>query len=195
MVEKLVAQQGAAEVVTTAETTTAVAEKTVFLGMTGGQLIAFGVGVVAGAAICYAGYQYYKKTKTDPTTMATATPVSNTSLFVQRKSLKNVKELIARKEYVPTLDAENLNNWFRNNRVEISDAKLMIAFPNDKVLNAVGYSMDDDKSVDLDKLVVQSVYNSKNGAVYKLRCIGYDNIDSQLQARLLENDGLVILDY
>jgi hypothetical protein len=115
-------------------------------------------------------------------------------MFKKHKSLKSSNDILSRLEHVSTLDAENLHNWFKSNQVEIKEAKYMIAVPNEEVLRGVGYALDSTSTVDLDKFLVQSVYNSNTGAIYKLRFIGFDNIDSKLQAELLENDGLVILD-
>lgn len=158
------------------------AEKIVFLGMTTSQLISVGAGVVVGGALCYAGYKYYRKRSNE-----------EINIFKEKGNLKSIKELMARQEHIATLDSANLQNWFHINHVEIEEAKLMIAIPNDKVLNAVGYKLDDADSK-LDKCIIQSIYNSKNGKVYKLRFLAYDSIESNLQAKLLENNGLVILD-
>jgi hypothetical protein len=147
--------------------------------------LAFGVGIVAGVVIVYAGYQYYKKKNVR----------ENENLYAKRKNLKGINELLAKQENVATVDYENLEGWFKGNPVEVKDAKLMIAIPDEKILNAVGYALDDSQSVDLSKYLIQSVFNSKSGTVYKLRIIKFENIESQLQAQLLENEGMVILNY
>ena len=171
------------QVAGTAETAAAAesVKNTVAAGITLPQVAAFGVGVVAGAALCYAGYRYHKFRTPDPE----STPQQS-----GRKELKDLDELLAQQEHVSLLDAETLETWFSSNRVESGDAKLMIAIPSDKVLSAVGYS---GSSADLSKYLIQSIYSSKTGAVHKLRLIGFDSIDSKLEAQLLENDGLVIL--
>lgn len=148
------------------------------------QVIAFGAGIIVGGVCCYAGYKYYKNR---------ICADKNENLFRQTKNLRSIRELASSQEYVSTLDSANLQEWFANNHVEIADAKLMIAIASDKVLNAVGYMLDDD-TIDLDKIIVQSIYNSKSGMIYKMRFIAFDCIESNLQAKLLENNGLVILD-
>lgn len=180
MMGKVFAQEAAGTVTANVES----AEKVVFLGMTAPQLVAFGAGVAVGGVLCYAGYRLYKK-------KADAAETGN--LFEKRRKLKSIRELVPKQEHIPALDSLNVREWFRDNHVEIEDVKLMIAIPSDKVLNAVGYVLDDDE-IDLDKFIIQSIYNSKNGTVYKLRFVAFDSIESALQAKLLENNGLVILD-
>ncbi len=172
--KSVIAQQVAAGTVT--------AKKIVFLGMTTSQLIAVGAGVIVGGALGYAGYKYYKNKYNE-----------ETNIFKEKEALKSVKELMIKQEHIDTLDSANLQEWFHVNHVEIENAKLMIAIPNDKVLNAVGYKLDDADS-ELDNCLIQAIYNSKNGKVYKLRFLSYRSIESNLQAKILENNGLVILD-
>jgi len=178
MIKTVLAQQAIAEAVTAGVEP---AKKVVFLGMTAPQLIALGAGIAVGGILCYAGYKYYKKKSNE------------VNIFGEKKDLKSFTELKSKQEHIATLDSANLRNWFQDNHVEIEDAKLMIAIPSDKVLNAVGYKLDD-ADEDLDKCVIQSIYNSKNGRIYKLRFISYESIESNLHAKLLENNGLVILD-
>lgn len=180
MMEEVIVQESVAETVAA----NVEPAKEVLLGMTTPQIIVFGAGIVFGGVCCYAGYKCYKnKISAD----------KSENLFKEKKKLKSIRELVSRQEHVSTLDSANLREWFKKNHVEIENAKLMLAIPSDKVLNAVGYTLDDDK-VDLDKFIIQSIYDSKNGMIYKWRFITFDSIESSLQAKLLENNGLVILD-
>ncbi len=156
----------------------------VFLGMTAPVVIAFGAGIAVGGVLCYAGYRYYKNKKIAS---------EGENLFKQRKAFKSIRESASRQEHISILDSGNLRDWFRDNHVEIKDAKLMIAIPTEKALNAVGYTLDDN-AIDVDKFIIQSIYNSKNGTIYKLRFVTFDSIESDLQSKLFENNGLVILD-
>lgn len=159
------------------------AREIVFLGMTAPQLFALGAGIAVGGALCYAGIKLYKNR------------VANEagSLFKERRKLKGARELASRQEHISILDSKNVQEWFRDNHVEMKDAKLMLALPSDKTLGAVGYALNDGE-MDIDKFIIQAVYDSKNGTIYKLRFAAFDSIESNLQAKLMENDGLVILD-
>lgn len=181
MIEKVFVRQGTAEAVAASIEP---AEKVLFWGLTAPEVFALGAGIVVGCVCCYVGYRYYKnEINVD----------KSENLFHERKKLKSIRELTSEQEYVSILDSANLREWFNNNRMETEDAKLMIAIPSDKVLNAVGYILDDD-AVDLDKFIIQSIFNSQSGTIYKLRFVAFDSVESNLYAKLLKNNGLVILD-
>lgn len=188
MTEEILAQQSAVGVMAAS----ADPAKKIFLGMTGLQAGAFAAGVVLGGFLCYAGYRYYKN-RTCVDFDGNVISDEGESLFEEKKHYKSMRELISRQEHVSVLDGANLQEWFRNNHVETEDAKLMLAIPTAQTLSAVGYRLEEDGE-GLDKRLIQAIYNSKNGTIYKLRFVAFDSIDSLLQAKLLENDGLVILD-
>jgi|GEM_PF-3731308 len=160
-------------------------EKAVFCGLTANQL-ALGAGIIIGAAACYAGYRIYKSKLADK-------DQDTASLFSTSKTLKSISELKPKSEKIENVTSSTLKEWFEDNAVDIQNAKLMIALPNKQTLKSIGYDLDDDV-FDLGKCLIQSIYNSKDGTVYKFRFIEFENIDSKLQAKLVEDGGLVILD-
>ena len=151
-------------------------------GLTGVQIFSLGFGIVVGCALLYIGYKFYKKRR-----------LETLNIFDSKKNLRSFSELESKKEHIVLLDSSNLRKWFHDNRVEEKEAKLMIAIPSEKVINALGYKLDAPQ-IDLEKCIIQSIYNSKTGSIYKLRFIAYESIESVLQVKLLENNGLVILD-
>lgn len=178
--KEVITQQATTEVMTLGSDT---AKKVVFLGMTTPELIALGAGIIVGGAICYWGYKKLIKSSKKPANM-----------FEENKKLKSFRELILKQEKIATLDSANLLDWFDENHSDYENAKLMIAVPTDKVLHAIGYKIDESNK-DLKNSIIQSIYDSKKGTVYKYRFVTYESIESDLQAKLLENEGLVILDY
>lgn len=158
------------------------AERSSSVGLGIPEIVALGAGIAVGCAICYLGYRAYKHRRRP-----------NVSIFENKKSLKNINELLSKQEHIHNLDSQNLRDWFSKNHMNNSEAKLMIAIPSETVINAIGYSLSNSE-VNLEKSIIQAIYNSKTGQVYKLRFVTYTSIESNLQAKLLENNGLVILD-
>ena len=158
------------------------AKKIVFLGMTAPELVAVGAGVAVGGALCYTGYRIYKRRKNEENDQT------------KSNNLKSVSELLSISEYIPTLDSNNLQIWFQQNHVDFENAKLMIAIPTVHALAAIGYQYDT-PDIKLENYIIQSIYDSKSGVIYKFRFVEYGSIESSIQVKLLENDGLVILNY
>lgn len=166
----------------------AAAQPATFLGMTAPQWLSFGAGIAAGTALFCAGFRAYRTHKTRNLLK------KNSHSSSPGRPLKGFRELLSTQEYVAALDADNLHSWFADHPADAEDAKFMISIPDDKVLQAVGYSPEGSDGVDFGKCLIQSVYSSRDGTVYHLRFIRFDSIDSTFQANLLEHDGLVILD-
>lgn len=152
-------------------------EKTIFLDMTASQLAALGIGIAVGGTLCYLAYRHYRKKVTAKE---------------EKKNYKSFEELMAQCEFIDVLNFGNIKDWFDSNHVERDNIKWMIAFPSEELLNSVGYTLNG--SPNPNKMVVMSVYDSKNGTVYKLRFVIYENIESNLHSKLLEDNGLVIID-
>lgn len=138
--------------------------------------LGIGIGVVIGLAGCYAIYRYTKSK--NPAT--------------EVKNLKSISELIKQKEHINTFTSENMINWFHENKGTFNDSiKMVVATPTKEALEGLGYTID--AKVDAKQNILQFFYDDEASLALKIRFVEYDNIDSNLQAHLLDNDGLIVI--
>ena len=135
-----------------------------------------GIGVAIGIVGCYAAYRYTKGKNT-------------TSVG---KNLKSIGELISQKEHVATFTSEDMINWFHENKGSFDDSiKMVVATPTKEALEGLGYTID--AKVNAKQNILQFFYNDETSMAMKIRLVEYENIDTNLQAHLLDNDGLIVI--
>lgn len=138
--------------------------------------LGIGIGVAIGLAGCYVVYRYSKSKNT-------------TSM---KKNLKSSGELISQKEHIATFTSENMINWFHENKGSFDDSiKMVVATPTKEALEGLGYTID--AKLNAKQNILQFFYDDKSSVALKIRLVEYDNIDSNLQAHLLDNDGLIVI--
>ena len=156
--------------------------------------VAFGIGitvgvVVAGAAIYYV---YNKKKNIEIEREAEASEKFAEKLRSKKSSVKSLKELLVTQAYVDLLTSKELTNWFRDNQDGLETSyKMIISIPTEDIINGLGYTKDVD--IDPDKNVLQLFYDDENKKVLKIRLVGFTDIESNLQAHLLEEDGMLVI--
>ncbi|MCR5701154.1 MAG: hypothetical protein K6G76_03295 [Lachnospiraceae bacterium] len=154
------------------------------------EVLAVGSGVIVGAAICYGGYcllKYHSK-KSD---------LKEDDIFAEKIRKKEeqenkLHELLSRQVHIELLTARELTTWFKDNRNSVpKNAKMIIVTPTFDNMRGLGYY--GDYNFDLDTNLVQVFYDDESGEVYKIRLVSFTNIESNLQANLIEQDGMMVV--
>ena len=105
---------------------------------------------------------------------------------------QKLNDLITNQTYVELLTARELTDWFRK-KIEkvISKAKMMVLVPSEEHMRGLGYPAETD--IDVDTNVVQLFYDEDTNEAVLVRLVNYTDIESNLQARLIENDGMLVV--
>jgi hypothetical protein len=154
------------------------------------EVLAVGGGIVVGVAICYVGYRVYKN-------YSEKNAQKEKDIFAEKlkekeAQAKRFSDLLSSQIYVENLTAKDLTAWFKENRNTVpEDAKMIIITPTEANLKGLGYSADSD--LDIDTNVIQVFYNDVTSEVYKNRLVNFTNIESNLQAQLIEQDGMMVV--
>lgn len=105
---------------------------------------------------------------------------------------KRYEELMATQSYVEVLTSSELSAWFKANKDMMGEnIKMLIVTPTDEIMKGLGYIAGD--RIDTESNLVQLFYNEKTGNVLKIRLINYAEIDSNLQANLIEQEGMMVV--
>lgn len=147
-------------------------------------------GVVLGAAICYGGYclyKYYKQKK-----VIKEKDVFAEKLKVKKEKEQKLKELINNQTYVELLSTRELTSWFKENRSRVdSTAKMIITTPTEDNLRGLGYPAE--SNLDVNSNIIQLFYDEEHGNALLVRLVNYTDIDSNLQAKLIEQEGMLVV--
>ena len=115
---------------------------------------------------------------------------------IKKKDIKQdsvIDELIKNQCYVEDLTIEELLTWFKEHKNQVPDtAKMVIAIPDDRIIK--GFDRVLNGQIEKTKTVIQLFYNDTEEKFYLNRLINYKNIDTNLQARLIEEDGMIVID-
>ncbi len=88
--------------------------------------------------------------------------------------------------------AKLMNEWFKNNSEAMADdVTRLYAFPKKDILDHLGFHISDE--LDPDKHLIQMFYDSKTRDVLGMRIVRFDEIESNFQAKILENDGVLMV--
>lgn len=158
------------------------------------QTLAFGGGILVGAAIIGVGYYCYKQhqknvklSEEEMSDKKFADKVKKTE-----ESAKKFEELMASQSYVELLTAKELTSWFKENRANVDkDAKMIITYPTEDTLKGLGYYSNE--KLDVDTNIIQLFYNEDTSEVLKIRLVSYSEIESNLQATLIEQEGMMVV--
>ena len=94
-------------------------------------------------------------------------------------------------EYITEpLTSAILVQWFKNNKSSLGEnVTKIIAIPTSDLLNHIGYHLD--AELDEDKNLIQYYYDNTTGDLLGVRVVRFDEIDSNLQTKLLESKGFL----
>ena len=123
----------------------------------------------------------------------TTTALDTMLLFNAIKSIgsKFIASIEDKVEYITEpLTSNNIVQWFKNNKASLEeDVTRVIAIPKKDVLEHIGYHLD--AELDESKNLLQYYSKNETGDILGLRIIRYENIDSNLQSKLLESQGIL----
>ena len=105
---------------------------------------------------------------------------------------KKFKDLVTNQYFTETLSSKELTAWFREHQVEFTEkTKMIITYLSDEVLSGLGYKATIDFSKD--NSLLQFICDNNAKKVYKIRLVTFANISSNLQAKLIENNGMLVV--
>lgn len=159
------------------------------------ETLLFASGVAAGAVVIYGAYRYYQYHKTTDASSST-----NRDIFAERLKAKEEKatklaELISNQTYVELLTSKELTAWFRKNISQFGEnVKMMVVTPTEEHMEGLGYPTANE--LDINTNILQLIFKDSEKdeiKVLKTRLINFTDIDSNLQAHLIEQDGMLIV--
>lgn len=155
----------------------------------------FAGGVAVGAVVIYGAYRYYQHHKSSTINNSTENAIFTAKLKEKEEKTAKLAELVSNQTYVELLTSKELTTWFRDNILQIGkNAKMMIVTPTEEHMGGLGYPTDND--LDVNTNVLQLIFeDSENNTikVLKTRLINFTDIDSNLQAHLIEENGMLIV--
>lgn len=104
---------------------------------------------------------------------------------------RNTEELLNKKEHVNKLNSSDIVEWFKNNVIEGSEISCVVSKPIERVLIGLGCKVE--KDIYGDNALIQMLYDTQNKKAVKIRLIEYDNIDTNLEAQIDENNGFMVV--
>lgn len=155
--------------------------------------VAFGLGIAAGVVIVGIGLTIYYKKKKDRIAKKTERSDEFAKDYERLKEEnRRYKELLANKVIVKNLTVKDLTSWFKENKGKINgDYKMIIASPTNETLRGIGFS--GGSELDSDKNIIQFFYDEKNRDVKEIRLVSFEQIETNLQAKLIEENGIIII--
>ena len=109
-----------------------------------------------------------------------------------KKKNPDYNELINGQSYVQSLTAKDITAWFREHKGVITGkVKMIVAYPTKETLKGIGYENPDE--LDSRKNIIQFFFDDENDEIKKIRLINFEEIDSNLDAHLLESDGMIVI--
>lgn len=159
------------------------------------ETLLFAGGVVAGAAVIYGAYRYYQYHKTSDTVNSTESESFAEKLKAKEERAAKLAELISNQTYVELLTSKELTTWFRENISQFDEnVKMMVITPTEEHMRGLGYPTANE--LDIDTNLLQLIFDDNENdtiKVLKTRLINFTDIDSNLQAHLIEQDGMLIV--
>lgn len=152
--------------------------------------VSFAVGVFFGGVICYGGYRLYKYYKEQNETKEK--DIFAEKLKAKEAQSQKLKDLIANQTYVELLTTKELTSWFKENKNRVAaNAQMIITTPTVENMRGLGYPAETD--LDAETNIVQLFYDEESGKALLIRLVNYAGIDSNLQAKLIENEGMIVV--
>ena len=157
--------------------------------------VAFGVGVVVGVIVVGAvAYYIYaqKKKSTNVDKEEESSREFSEKLKQNASNAKSLDDLIRNQAFVELLTSKELTGWFKENKNAFPESiKMIISVPTEENLKGMGYTITE--NIDPEKNVIQLFYDDEKKKVVKSRLVNYANIESNLQAHLIEENGTIVV--
>ena len=159
------------------------------------ETLLFAGGVAVGAAVIYGAYRYYQYHKTTDVSSSTNRDVFAERLKTKEEKAAKLAELISNQTYVELLTSKELTAWFRENIPQFGEnVKMMVVTPTEEHMEGLGYPTANE--LDINANILQLIFKDSEKdeiKVLKTRLINFTDIDSNLQAHLIEQDGMIIV--
>ena len=154
-------------------------------------ILPFGIGVAIGGLAIYGVYRYFKSKDPNNEKLRKEAEYEAKVKFEADKQ-KRFKELLENKSEIDNLTAKDLSGWFKEYKSNFPDnTKMIIAIPTDEVLKGLFYPITE--PLDKEKNILQWFYDTDNKKILKIRLVTYQNIDTNFQTHLLENNGMIVV--
>lgn len=110
--------------------------------------------------------------------------------LVKKLSDKFEKKVSDNLEFIDNLDGKIVSNWFKahSNKFD-GDVRMAIAYPTSEIISKFGFNSNVELSTD--NHLLQFIYDEKSSYILAFRIIEYKNINTNLQAQLEENSGIL----
>lgn len=159
------------------------------------ETLLFAGGVAVGVAVFYGAYRLYEMKKNSHSEANKQNDVFAVRLREKEAAAEKLSALVANQTYVELLTAKELTTWFKENISQLGEnVKMMVVTPTEEHMGGLGYPITNE--LDINTNVLQLIFeNGENGKikVLKTRLINFTDIDSNLQAHLIEQDGMLIV--
>lgn len=156
------------------------------------EALCIGAGIAVGAALCYGGYKLYTYYQSQNKDKDSNADDFEKRLEAKEEASKKLNDLLETQSYVEMLTSKELTAWFKENRDQFGEkVKMIIVTPTEQNLKGIGYM--DCGDIDEETNIIQLFYNDEAGKVLKVRLVNFTNIDSNLQAHLIEQNGMIVV--
>ncbi len=156
--------------------------------------IAVGIGVAVGVVAVVIAYKVYsdKKTQRECNQTSASEKSFAEQLEKEKQAERKIEELISKRTFVDVLTIQELTNWFREKKSQYPNSpKMIISTPDEKTMRGLGYKATTE--MDLKSNILQFFYDDNSKTVLDIRIVGFNEIESTLEAQLLEHDGMIVL--
>jgi hypothetical protein len=111
--------------------------------------------------------------------------------LIRQLGTRFVKNLDDKTEYIEGIvSPQVLNPWFKEHEEAMSkDVTRIYAIPSPDVVEHLGYHFED--ALDPEKNLLQFYYDNASGDILGLRVVQFEQIDTNLQAYLMEHGGMI----
>ena len=156
------------------------------------EALCIGSGIAVGAALFYGGYKLYTYYQSQNKDKDSNADDFEKRLKAKEEASKKLNDLLETQSYVEMLTSKELTAWFKENRDQFGEkVKMIIVTPTEQNLKGIGYMDCGDR--DEETNIIQLFYNDEAGKVLKVRLVNFTNIDSNLQAHLIEQNGMIVV--
>ncbi len=116
--------------------------------------------------------------------------------IISKLSKKEINNEVLDSLFDETVKIDNLNGpilatWFKDKQGgKEGNIKMILSYLDKDLLAKYGFTLN--KSVNTDNMLLQFLYDEETSKIIDNRLIRFNNIDTNLQAQLEENEGLIV---
>lgn len=155
------------------------------------ETVAFGLGLTAGviAVGIGVGVYYYVKHMDDDNE---DNVINDSFVDVADNKKDSFRELYDNRLTVHLLTPGVLTQWFKDKKDKLDGTlKMVVAYPDEKTLMALGYHATEE--LNKRQNILQFFYDDEKKEAKAIRLVNFDIIDSNIEAKLIDNEGLIVI--